>query len=89
MQRLRPAPKELMLWIERNAPSGFLLSTMILLTLYLLTTLQASETWALLVIRFLLLISGQVFISYNNYPIDLVATVEAYHRVTVIRLIRQ
>ena len=83
-----PIPRGLMPWIEGNALSGFLSSTMIPLTLYLLTTLQASKTWALLVIRFLLLISGQAFISYNNHPIDLVATVEAYHRVTVIRLAR-
>ena len=34
------------------------------------------------------LISGRAFLSYNNHSIDLVLTVETYHRVTVVKLVR-
>ncbi len=52
-----------------------------------LPSLSKASAWALLAIRFPLLISGRAFSSHNDHPIDFVAIVETYHRVTVVKLV--
>ena len=49
--------------------------------------LPKSLAWALLAIKFPLLISGCVFSSYNNLPIDFVASMETYYQATVAKFV--